>query len=67
MELREEWLHILIKRGFSAPGAREILEDLRAVKSELPDEDFGLWLKTLDTSAIPKMLAKHHLGQNTKV
>ena len=63
MELREEWLHNLIKRGFSAHGAKETVEDLRAAMAELGDEAFGRWLKALNTAEIPKMLAKHHFGQ----
>lgn len=61
--IREEWVHILIKRGFSAPGAKEIVVDLRAVKSDLNNDDFDLWLKSLKAIEIPKILAKHHLNQ----
>lgn len=61
--IREEWIHILIKRGFSAPGAKEIVADLRAVKSDLSNDDFDLWLKSLKAIEIPKILTKHHLSQ----
>ncbi len=67
MKIKEEWLHILINRGFSAAGASATMEDLRLAKSELGDEDFGVWLKNLDMSEIPKIVVKHHFGQKKQV
>lgn len=65
--IREEWIHILIKRGFSASGAKKTVADLREAKPELEDEDFGLWLKNLDTGEIPKILANYLFGQKKQV
>ncbi len=63
MKIKEEWLHFLINRGFSAPGARATIEDLRGAKSNLGDEEFGQWLKALRVADIPKILAGHHFGR----
>lgn len=56
-----------MRRGFSAPGARETVKDLRSAKSELSDEDFGRWLGNLDAVEIPKLLIKHHFAQKKQV
>ncbi len=60
MEIRQEWVNVLINKGFSFAGATDTVKDLRALKSELSDSEFGQWLKTLSLKNILVSVGRYY-------
>ena len=73
MQIDEKWIDCFITKGLSPHAARQSVTQLRAVKSELDDEAFGIWLATLSLPDALELVAtfRHsppseaHTGQVT--